>query len=669
MTHRMLRSILIVLLLSSPAGLYAGNYLTFTSQDEVTAGDISVQVDGKPAEVMDFFQVDASSENPAFSNHPAGRRQLFFLYDLIFSRAQDVLAARKATLEFLEKAGREDLISLSGITSAGLKIYCAPTADRNQIIAGLNAIGKDKLEGMMAGPEGNLYPTKFDPGVFQQPVEDDDFLKNLKPLGLEEKRKQEHAFILIQGLVDLSYSLSAVHGRKVVIVFSPGCDTKDVSLNLDLEQKRSDTRNPSSTESEPASLDSITNSYRNIEDVAAQGPARRPRQHGVEIIPELYEGTDSHVYAVTLSGEESGFLKDLSSRTGGQYFRSSVNADQVLSAERKFFVVEWQDSARKEWKALNSVKISAGSHKIVSSEKWFLTRPPAEQTPEEKRMHIAECVYKDFQKPSASDRFWVDFVFEEGHSKIPSFVQVPGSELLKLGNRDVKLEFYSYVLDRDGSVLDSSVVPVSLELSNESLRTRITTSGLKVWSLLLGEERPLVVRQILIQSDTGQTTTHSVYLDVKSEGLAMSNPFIPATDFSWILWPKPQEELTRRGVTIRYPYRMGQDFFFPDLSPELKPGPSARVVYFRLYNLLPESKNPPVRFHLLDARGQAVEIQDFHLMQKPRDLEHSGKELFWDLSTVPSVPPGAYRVKIGIQDALRKQVVVREVQNLVVPGS
>jgi hypothetical protein len=121
-------------------------------------------------------------------------------------------------------------------------------------------------------------------------------------------------------------------------------------------------------------------------------------------------------------------------------------------------------------------------------------------------------------------------------------------------------------------------------------------------------------------------------------------------------------------VTLRYPYRISTDYFFPDLAPAMKTSANQGVVYFRIYNILPESKNPVVKFQLMDARGGVVEIQDFHLIRKPTDLEHSGLELFWNVNSLPAVQPGSYRIKIGILDPVRKQVVVREVENLKIDG-
>ena len=663
---------LLFLFLVAPSFLFGGGYFTFTSNETVESPGVSVEIDGQPVEVVDFFQVDAKADNSAFLSHPAGRRQLVFLYDLIFSSKDEIVAARKTTLEFLQKAGKDDLITVAGISINGLKIYCASTADRNQVIAGLNSIGKDKVESMMPGADGNFYPATASPDAARvEPLSDDAFAQNLKPFGLGEKRKQDHAFIMVQTLVDFAHDLCSLHGRKTMLFFSPGFETKEISLNLDLEQRRADSKNAPSTadSSEPASLDTITNSFRNVEELAEKGPARRPRQLGVEIIPDLYEGTDTHIFTVNSSAEENGFLKSLSEKTGAKYYQQAVAVDEVLSAEQKFYVVEWQDIKRKDWKALSSVKISAASHKISAPAKWFVPRRPAEQSAEERRLHIAEAVYKDFQKPPAECRFWTDLVFDQGNSKIPTFVQVPGSELLKYGQSNLKLEFYGFVIGMDGAALDSSVVPVEMDLSNKALRDRVSTSGLKVWNLLIGQVKPLTVRTVIINPGTGDTFTNTTFLDVKDSGLTMSNPFVPATNFNWVIWPKPQDEMTRRGVALQYPYRMGKDFFFPDLAPVMKTTAKSGVIYFRLYNVLPESKNPSVKFHLTDAKGQSVEIQDFHLMQKPTDVEHSGMELFWNLNTLPAVQPGSYRIKIGILDPVRKQVVVREVQNLKIPSS
>lgn len=673
MKYRKIFSALVFAVLGFPALMFAGGYFTFTSAETIEPGAVSVEIDGQPVNIVDFFHVDAA-DNSGFLTNPAGRRQIVILFDLIFSSQQDLLSARKITLDLIQKAGKDDLISIAGISIRGLVIYCAPTTDRSQIIAGLNAIGLDKVAGMTAGPEGNFYSAKFsseDQGA-PEPLNDQAFVQNLKPFGLGEKRKQDHAFILVQGLVDFAHALCGLQGRKTLLFFSAGFETKGISLNLDLEQRRGESKTAiAQNDSEPASLDTITNSFRNIEDVAKQGPSvRHSRETGVEIIPELYDGTDSHLFVVNSSQQENGFLKSLAEKTGGTYFQQQPpNVSEILAGEQQFYVVHWEDAKRKDWKALSSVKVSAGSQKITAPAKWLVPRHPSEQSPEEKRLHVAETVYKDFQETPADCRFWSDLVYDDTNSKVPAFVQLPGSFLQKYGQSVLKMEFYAYLLGLDGEIVDSASTQVELDLSKKELRDRITSSGLKMWNVLIGKPKPMAVRFVIINPDTEEAFTNTMFLDVKDAGLAMSNPFIPATDFNWVLWPKPQETFNRRGVELQYPYHMGANYFFPDLSPVLKASSKSGVVYFRLYNVLPESKNPAVKFQLTDEKGKSVEIQDFHLLQKPNTVEHSGMELFWALATLPQVQPGSYRIKIGILDPIRKQFVIREIRNLKIPSS
>src|SRR5262249_13958733 len=116
-----------------------------------------------------------------------------------------------------------------------------------------------------------------------------------------------------------------------------------------------------------------------------------------------------------------------------------------------------------------------------------------------------------------------------------------------------------------------------------------------------------------------------------------------------------------RGIDINYPYKTGDNlFFFPDLSPQIKKTDKGQIVYFKIYNILPESKNPPIRLELQNSDGKPAEIQQFGLLQRPNNLEHGGLELVWKLLALPDVPPGSYHLRVDISDTTRNTRVSRE---------
>ena len=108
--------------------------------------------------------VDVSNRTPEMLSHPAGRRQYLLLFDLLHSKPEEMVQARNFTTTFLEKVGKDDLVAVAAIgKKTGLRFLSGFTTDRNKINAGLNFIGVEKLDGVLQGPDGNLYSLQFTP--------------------------------------------------------------------------------------------------------------------------------------------------------------------------------------------------------------------------------------------------------------------------------------------------------------------------------------------------------------------------------------------------------------------------------------------------------------------------------------------------------------------------
>ncbi len=624
--------------------------------------DVKLEVEGKNVPIKEFFFVDTLHPKPRTLQHPAGRRQHIILLDLVLGKTDDILKARTWMDELASKAPAHDLFALAVITQTdGLRWFCHLTSDRNQLRAAWNSISKEKPNGFTEGPEGNLYSAKFKGSETIQLISEDVFSKNLATFA--PKPTDQDRFIVVQGLVDTAYLLSTVEGRKNVYLFSPGVDPKGLSINLDLDKKKKEDKDSPTPAKDPEDFDTMTNSVRDIEEIAKQGPGvRRSREMGVEIIPDLYSGTDSHVHAFSLGPERNGFLEDLTSKTAGVYFEGAFDAARALNSDRFYYIAGWEEEVETD-KALNTLKVSAEGHEIKAPHKWLISKFFEEYTRDERRAMIAEAIFKDYGTEHPEISFWADYYFEEGLNKIPVFTQISGDALLKSKNESSVLEVYGYVIDSDQNVVDFRSSLVEMDLSNKKLRERLEKSGVKVWQILLGSTKPMKIRWIVL-NQSGEVITHSMVFDIKESGMTMTNPFVPSTDMQWVIWPKPTDQSAHRGINIHYPYSMDGGVFFPDLSPVINSGDKSRVVYFKIYNLLPESQNPPVRFHLLDSQGKAAEVMEFQLLRKPAQLEHQGLELFWNVNAFPAVQPGEYRFRIDIKEPAGQAGVAAEISKL-----
>jgi hypothetical protein len=647
-------------------------YITILDSTASKKEDITLKLDKKDVSVSDFMNVDVTNRSPEVLSHPAGRRQYLLLFDLLHSKPEELIQARNFTTTFLDKLGKDDLVAVAEVgKKTGLRFLSGFTADRNKINAGLNYIGVEKLDGILQGPEGNLYMLQFTPEAHSVPlIPQDKFLTNVTiGIGAEDKKKVDTNSIFVSALSDLAYSMASIEGRKNIILFSPGFDTKGAKIEVS-EESFSDKYVDASIRDD--TYINTPEEERALEEARRkQERERGPSGPGIQVegIPEFVAATFTSVQMISPSGQEFDFFKKLTSHSGGLYLRQVQDpvaaADRILEKDKKYLVIGFDARTEKEFRKAHDLKISIAGNDVPNAG-WVAPRPYSQYTLSERRLNLSEAVYKNYDPPKASERFWSDVVFQEGHPRVPVFAQLSGIELVKKDIDNLALEFYTFLLDANGTIVDFSTIPVRLDLKNKQLRERLNQSGVKVWGQLLGNPGPGTVRYVLVDSTFGDTITFTNQMEIQGADLTTSYPFFPATNLQWLVWPKPQDGQSKRGIRLQYPYSMGPDqLFFPDLAPSLKKAETGQVVYFKIYNKPQGSKNPPITLQLQDQNGKSTEIDQFALMQKPKDLEHGGMELFWKLQAIPDVPPGTYQFKVNIKDMAKNKEVVRTIPMLI----
>ncbi len=647
-------------------------YIAVVDSASAKKEDIAVKLDKKDVAISDFVAVDTSSRTPEILSHPGGRRQYLLLFDLLNSKPENIVEARKLTSVFLEKLGPDDLVAVAEIgMKTGMRLLSGFTADRNKTNAGLNAIGLEKIDGVLQGPDGNLYPLQFSAQAQTVAlIPEDKFLANATAgTAADDKKKMDPGSLFITAFSDLAYSLASVDGRKNIILFSPGFDTKgakiDVSEKSFFENYESasitDDTYIGTTEEERAKEEQKRKAER-------EQPAAGPMVQ-VEGIPEFVAGTFTSVLMISPIGQEFDFFKKLTAANHGLYLREGKDpaaaVDQILSVDSKFLVIGFDGKTEKEFKKAHDLKIAVAGRDIPISA-WVAPHAYPQYKPIERQFHVSQATYKNYLAPTDGERFWADFTFQQGQAHVPVFAQLSGTELIKKDIPELALEFYSFLIDEHGTIVDFAAIPVRMDLKNKQLRDRLTDAGVKVWNQLLSTQGPAKVRCILIDSVFGDTTTYTSPMEMQSANLTTTYPFFPSTNLNWVIWPKPSDTQSKRGVQLQYPYSMGADqMFFPDLAPSLKKAESGQVVYFKIYNKPAGSKNPPIKLQLLDQSGKSTDIEQFALLQKPKDLEQGGMELFWKLQAIPDVPPGTYQFRVNIKDSATNKDVVRTIPMLI----
>jgi len=645
-------------------------YMSFVSKDPISKSALTLKLDEKEIPIDDFLKVDIASRDPSVLWHPAGRRQFIFLVDLLYLSPSEVLEARKLIQSFVEQVPKEDLVALAAITNEdGLRFFSGLTTDRSKLIAGWNAMGQVVLSGMTEGPDGNFYTANFSPSSPDiQLLPDDAFLGNLKAYTVPEKAKAGMAPLYVQAFVDLSSLLSTIDGRKDLIVFSPGTDVKGLSVDLKelskKEQEEKKKKEESGTEDHKTIEELTELGPRDLEAIAKnQMQPKHNRESDANVVYRLLEGTDSHAFVVHPSGVENNFLKEIADKTKGSYEEFSqlvASIPRILTSDASFYVVGWHGEGEKDFHELHTLEIKTATAKIDGPTRWLAPKTINEFTPLEKKIRVAQAIYKDF---GTSDhyKFWADVLLDEGLNRISTFSEVTGSAVLAPKAKVANLEFFGFSIDQEGIVKDYYHLPIFLDLSNAKLKERLQKAGLKVWNVLFSGQGPVSVRTVVMNLQTGELITQSTGIRFKDTEFLVSNPFFPSYNFDWILWPRPDQSQTRRGKEIPYPYKVGNDYFSPELSPKLRADEKGRVIYFKMYNLVPGNPHPSVQLRLIGTDGTPIQIEKFGLMQQPRPLQKSGIEVFWQIETMPKLTKGNYQFQVDVIDRKQGKEIIRDV--------
>ena len=653
-------------------------YLTFpktNSGTTLTQQDLSLRINNVDVRPSEFFAVNTSSRDPALLSHPAGRRQYFILVDLIHLNAAQALHIRKLVQDFISLVPREDLVALAAITSEdGLRFFSGLIQDRSKIIHGWNAMGKVNLSGQTEGPEGNLYASSFSPAAAPPEfISDQEFTTNLKKYAVSEKAREQLAPLYVQAFVDMASLLSTVTGRKHLIVFGPGTDVTGLNVNLE-ELSKSKTEEEQEKEGTASEIQQQAEQHKTMREITTQTTPDRasmaaPLQNrsgkgnDANVVSRLIQGTGTQVHVFRPADQENNFLKDLAQKSKGLYKKIQdfpAVTKEILNSDTQYYVVAWNAQAQKDFHELQDLTLKAKNERIDTPPRWLAPKPISDYTALEKRIRLSQAIYKNLGSGN-NYRFWNDIILDDGFNRISTFSQVSGKHLLGTKARKLDLVFYGFAMEEDGSLLDFASTPISLDLTNSKLIERLQKTGLKVWNVLFSGQKPVTIRTVVWNNETGDAITHSSIIDFDVSQFFLTTPFFPSSNFEWILWPAPDQALRRRGQEVLYPYQIGNNVFAPELYPTLQSAEKGKVVYFKMYNFTPGDKYPAVKLSLIAENGNAIEIQKFALLQQPRLIQRGGLEVFWTIDSIPGLHKGNYRFQVNVTDTAQGKSVIRDV--------
>jgi VWFA-related protein len=596
-------------------GLTAADFEVFDAgqRQKVTGFEV---VDLRTREARDDADGAGGTARPeALEDVPTARRHFLLLFDFSFSTPTATFKARLAARDFLLNALHPSDVAAVATYSVehGPQLVVTFTPDRAQLARAIDTLGmkrgykegfkQDPLRFMVEPPVSAQLDlaTSTGRGPDLRAQEEQaalEYWQGITNVAERDERSFERSRIttFTKALGAMAKTLNSVAGRKHVVLFSEGFDSK-------LLMGRSDTT------TDDARVDEV-NAFRGrvwMSD-SDQRYGNTELQGDVNRMLEEFKRADCVIQAVDIGGlrttsEAAGgrprsggqeALFYIANETGGELFKDTNNLgnqlQSVLERTSVTYLLTFERSDLKLDGSYHRLRVKAKlpqgarlSHRVG----YYEPRPFKELDPLEKSLLASNGIVNAVPRRDLDMNLLVaPFRSNEKMSYVPVIIEVPGRKLLDGHSADrLNVEFYAYVNDHLGTMLDYFSEVVSMELGRG--RQGLQEGGIKYYGHFDLPPGRYSVRVLVRNADTGRTVVSMVPVQVPAYAVddpVLLPPFFMEEQRSWILVRESSEVSGRQSVV--YPFTVNGEPYVPSAKPMLKPEGQARLCLVA-YNLSP----------------------------------------------------------------------------------
>ncbi|HEY0781824.1 MAG TPA: VWA domain-containing protein, partial [Thermoanaerobaculia bacterium] len=396
-----------------------------------------------------------------------------------------------------------------------------------------------------------------------------------------------------RALAAMAKALNAVEGRKQVLYFSEGFDSKLLLCRSDLTDQDSVSDNQNIAAGRSWLVDNDAR-YGNT-----------GVQTGINRMLEEFRRANCVIQAVDIgglradgdatgqvraNGEEGLFY--LANETGGELLKDTndlgAQLSQVLSHTSLTYILTFSRSDLPENGAYHRLKVKAklpSGARLSHRAGYYAPRPFGGLDPLEKTLLAADGIASAAPRRDLRFNLLVaPFRATETRGYVPVIVEVPGKGLLTgmRGDR-LGLELYAYGSDARGEMKDFFSQTVGLDIKKG--RKLIEETGVKYYGHLDLPPGDYRIRVLIRNIETGRTGVESVALSVPpytAERPVLLPPFFMEAPQSWALVRERTAESGAQAVV--YPFTVNGQPYVPAARPALKREVQARVCLVA-YNL------------------------------------------------------------------------------------
>ncbi len=592
----------------------------------LTAADFEVFDEGNRQELTGFEVIDLTSTEEATRRMDAARiealgaaarRHFLLLFDLSFSSPTAILRARLAARDFLlTSLHPADLAAVATYSlETGPKLVLTFTPDRAQLARAIDTLGlnrvfdareRDPLRFLIesgddlsasaassgtGGGAGSEVRAQRDQAISEQ-LQAITFSADQSQRAFEVSRITSYS----RALAEMARSLNAVQGRKNVLFFSEGFDSR-LLLGYGIND----------AEAEQDSANSIQGRIQFVDTDARHG--NTGLQKDLSRMLEEFRRADCVIQAVDVgglrgtgdsvgqkrvNGQEALFY--LANETGGELFKDAndlgTQLDRVLTRTSLTYLLTFQRNDLPhdgDYRRLR-VKVKApqaANARVSFRSGYYAPRPYAELSALEKNLLASDSIIHATSKRDVElGVLAAPFRANEAQAYVPVIVEIGGAGLLAGHSGDkLNLELYTYVADKEGRIRDFFTQAVGLDIKNG--REALERTGIKYYGHLDMLPGDYQVRVLVRNADTGRTGVESVPVSIPAYTKAepqLLPPLFMEADAGWLMIRQRDNE--EQPASVVYPFTVKGEPYVPVARPVFRGEQAARLCLVG-YNLSP----------------------------------------------------------------------------------
>lgn len=640
----------------------------------LTAADFEVRQDGRPAEVVSFRYVDTTDAQDQDEQRmaSAARRRFLLLFDKSFTSLPGLERSRRAALDFVtRRLASSDLAAVATFdVNGGVRLVANFTEDRALAAHAIRTLGVPSLtrirDPLALALDFSITDLQAAEALQEQALPQelvDTFARGqmVRMRSMDDQSYLHDVGTLLEGLDSLAAALGGVEGRKQVLYFSAGFDsrvlvgqwgseqrqqgeavTRGQLWEIDATSRFGDSRLRESlgqTTRRLAAADTVVHSI----DVTGLGGDDSLTNN----VPRQELGRD------TTNRESLGiFARD----TGGRHFDNANNLGpalaEMLEMTSRYYVLGIQPEREKGPGSYHKLKVKVARRGVsVSHRPGYFERDaaPSRQAPLMRQFDLAELVVTgEGRNDVPFTSLCLPFPSEGATQRLGLVLQVPRESLAWNAKEPLGLEVYGYAVAEDGAVRDHLAQSVTLEPGRADPAGQ--ARGVSIFGSFDVPPGRYTIRLMVRESASGRSAVRLLDVAVPAYDARAAFALPPLVLDEPERWLKLDVGRGSGGRGAGAPFQVGASPFVPRASFEVHPGRRERLV---LMVFDPELQGDPaadieIRSSLTASDGRAV---DPGRLKIERVLDDGGRRTFVFSYLPEDVAAGDYTLKIGLGES------------------